>query len=101
MSNVQLVLLNIQKDIKLPPTEINNRENIDMKVLRSYLVKVISELLDKDLNRLIQAMYRIDISENEFKSALSTINPEEIPEEIANLVIKREMEKVESRKKYS
>ncbi len=101
MSNVQLVLLNIQKDIKLPPTEINNRENIDMEVLRSYLVKVISELLDKDFNRLIQAMYRIDISENEFKSALSTINPEGIPEEIANLVIKRELEKVESRKKYS
>jgi len=101
MSNVQLVLLNIQKNIKLPSTEINNRENIDMEVLRSYLIKVISELLDKDFNRLIQAMYRIDIPENEFKSALSIINQEKIAEEIANLVIKREMEKVESRKKYS
>jgi len=94
------VLNTIQKDIQLPEAAINKVENVDLDTLRTYLTEIIRELLDRDFNRLMQAMYRIDIPEENFINALNAKNPNEIPAEIANLVINREMQKVESRKKY-
>ncbi len=100
MSDIQLVLRSIQKDLTLPRTEINSSD-LDMEALQSYLMQVIKELLDKDFNRLLHAMYRIDIPEKDFLAVLNTTIPDEIPKEIANLVIDREMQKVASRNKYS
>ena len=45
-------------------------------------------------------MYRIDIAENKVKSVLATSDPESISQELADLIIQRELQKVETRKKY-
>lgn len=68
--------------------------------LRIALVKIINYLLNKDLERLLLAMYRIDIAENKVKTVLATSDPESISSELADLIIQRELQKVETRKKY-
>lgn len=68
--------------------------------LRNALIKIINYLLNKDLERLLLAMYRIDIAEHKVKTVLSTSDPENISYDLAELIIQRELQKVETRKKY-
>lgn len=72
-----------------------------LEELKKQLTPIINHLLDHDLNRLLIALYRIDINEAKIKKILSTESPEGMASKIAELVIKREMQKVITRKKYS
>ncbi len=64
-----------------------------------WLTRIINYLLEKDFERLLQAMYRIDVSEKKFKAVFS--HDENVAEAIAKLVLERELEKVAFRKKYN
>lgn len=68
--------------------------------LHQQLTKVINYLLDKDFNRLLNAMYRIDISEDKLKTALAIDPPDQVAPTIATLIIDRELQKVVTRRKY-
>ena len=68
-----------------------------MELLQEWLAGEIGVLLDKDIERLLNVLYRIDVSEAKIKIAFSGDNP---TWEIAGLIIERELEKVETRKKY-
>ncbi len=67
---------------------------------RSELKRVIIYLLEKDFERLIQTMYRIDIDEEKVKYALSGIDEKEPAELITDYVVARELGKAEMRLKY-
>ncbi len=68
--------------------------------LETSLSRIISYLLDHDLNRLMNAFYRIDLNERTFKKILTEAPQDEISVLLAREVIAREMKKVETRKKY-
>ena len=91
----------IQKDLNLPENDINLVVSPDMEQLHAYLSQAISELLDKDFNRLLIALYRIDVSEKKVAEALHLEAPGAIAPKLATLIIERELQKVISRKKYS
>jgi len=91
----------IQKDLSLPETDINQVVSPDMEQLHEYLSRAISELLDRDFNRLLVALYRIDVSEHKVAEAISQENAGEIAPKLATLIIERELQKVITRKKYS
>lgn len=61
-----------------------------------------NELIDKDFNKLVNLLYRIDISEKKLKIALQnqdkTISSGKT---IAKLIIERQLQKLEFRKKFS
>ncbi|GAB4245908.1 MAG: hypothetical protein Tsb0034_24610 [Ekhidna sp.] len=65
-----------------------------------FLTKQINELLDHDFNRLLNALYRIDIPENQVKCLLESTPPNEIAAALAAAVIEREKQKVLTRLKY-
>ena len=81
------------------PTVFENYSNQD---LESKLAIYINELIDKDFNKLVNLLYRIDISEQKLKSALQnedkTISSGKT---IARLIIERQLQKLEFRKKFS
>ena len=81
------------------PTVFENYSNQD---LESKLAIYINELIDKDFNKLVNLLYRIDISEQKLKIALQnedkTISSGKI---IAKLIIERQLQKLEFRKKFS
>jgi hypothetical protein len=72
----------------------------DMQEFRGKLRNLINHMLDNDFERLLVAMYRLDINEHRFKMALSDLNTLNVAQDIADLVIEREMQKVLTRRKY-
>jgi len=70
--------------------------------LENQLAIYINELIDKDFNKLVNLLYRIDISEQKLKIALQnedkTISSGKT---IAQLIIERQLQKLEFRKKFS
>jgi hypothetical protein len=68
--------------------------------LREKLKKIVAYLLDNEFERLLNAMYRLDINEDKFKIALSGMGTKAISEEITDLIITREIQKLKTRIKY-
>ena len=89
----------IKKDFQLD-------ESFDAEVdkpldrLHSFLTQVVNHMLDKDFNRLMNALYRIDVSEEKVKQILALSEPDSLAKELADLIIERELKKVEIRRKY-
>jgi len=69
--------------------------------LKEKLEKIVAYLLDNDFERLLNAMYRLDISEEKFKMALSGLSGNSISIDITELIIDREVKKLKTRAKYS
>jgi hypothetical protein len=76
-------------------------EKYSAEDLENNLAVYINELIDKDFNKLINLLYRIDISEQKLKIALQnedkTISSGKT---IAKLIIERQLQKLEFRKMF-
>ncbi len=68
--------------------------------VKTWLEKEIQYLLDHDFQKLIQILYRIDIPEEKAKEILNNTNPGQMSTSFAELIIARELLKVEMRRKY-
>lgn len=88
-----LVLANKDFNLDISSTEVSTAEDFQL-----ILAKLIRHLLDNDFERLINGLYRIDVSEEKVKQAMASAG--DLAEEIAMLIIEREMQKVETRRKY-
>lgn len=81
------------------PEVLDNYSENDLEIkLSAY----INEIIDKDFNKLINLLYRIDISEQKLKIALQnedkTISSSKT---IAKLIIERQLQKLAFRKEFS
>lgn len=72
----------------------------DLKALEEKLTHILQNLLDHDLNQLMSALYRIDISEQVFQKIVSKASPDQISTLLTKEIIIREAQKIETRKKY-
>jgi hypothetical protein len=73
---------------------------IDRHVIREKLAMLIAYLMQNNFDKLCQAMYRLDVSERKFDQVMHSDELENIPYDIADLVIEREMQKVRTRIMY-
>ncbi len=69
-------------------------------LLVKKLAFVINDLLDHDMGKLLNILYKIDVNEQRVTKIISEESPENIGHEIALLVVKREKQKVLTREKY-
>ena len=69
--------------------------------LEERLTSIVTNLLNKDMAKLLNALYRIDVDEKIFKEILSHSAPNEIGRQLSREIIKRELQKVRTRAKYS
>lgn len=101
LNDLKAGLALFEKDFQLEESYLNLQANKSFQYDEAYILimRVVEELLAKDFNRLINCLYRLDVSEIKLKSALaeSNENPASI---IAEMIIERELQKVETRKKY-
>ena len=65
--------------------------------LKQKLSRIISYLLDRDFERLLRIMYRIDIDENKFKWSLTQESPSD---RISELVVERLIKKAQTWVQY-
>ena len=98
-SEVQLLAQLIQKDLKLESGFDLNGSNADDR-LTTELTQVVRYLLDHDFQRLLNALYRIDVSEQKVKEILSQAHPDQLAAELATEILKREQQKLYYRMKY-
>jgi hypothetical protein len=67
---------------------------------REVLARHIAQLLANDPERLKWLLYRIDVPEQQVAQALADNEPGKVPSAIAQLMITRQLEKVQTRQQY-
>ncbi|MEO6583506.1 MAG: hypothetical protein ABIO05_04240 [Ferruginibacter sp.] len=72
----------------------------DIDQLSMLLFKKINHLIVNDFDKLIQILYRIDVSEAKLKNMLIENATEDAAKIITQLIIERQKEKIESRNRY-
>lgn len=87
----------ITKDFQLP--EI--KEGFSEEKALVILTKAISQMMDRNLERLLQVCYRIDLSENKLKQILLESEPDHVGADLAKALWERQKQKVEIRRRYS
>lgn len=87
----------IRKDLGLEEEWVYEETENSFDRLEKFLTKQISYLLDHNFNRLLNALYRIDIAESDVKQILSG---DDLANKLAKKVIEREKQKVLTRLKY-
>lgn len=89
----------ITKDFGLDDSEFADTLSVDS--LERRLTKVVQYLLDKDFQRLINIMYRIDLAESTFQQVLANEEPDQIASCLSKYILERELQKAALRQKYS
>lgn len=81
--------------------EISFPETLSYEELRGRLAAHINHLINHDFEKLVYYLYRIDVDENKMRSLLAAKEGENAAGLIADLIIERQLQKIESRKKNS
>lgn len=88
----------------LPDKIISATDLIDEKSkekIREQLIHLLNELINKDFHALIQLLYRIDVNEKKIRLYLNENSDKDSASVLADLIIERQIEKRESRKKFN
>lgn len=73
----------------------------DDALLFEALANHIEDLINHDFNKLISILYRIDVSQEKLKEALSNRKQDQSQGEIiADLIIKRQLQKLKFREEF-
>jgi len=91
-----------QHEVVLPSSSEENLQTItDLTLLHQKLTSIILDLLTSNFERLLQILYRIDVSQPKVEQALQAVTHQEIAMQLADLVLEREVEKIAWRMKYN
>jgi len=71
-----------------------------MEELEALLAEMINDLILRDFSRLIQILYRVDVSEQKLKDLLKQYPNTTAGSIIAPLIIERQEKKIESRNSF-
>ncbi len=96
MSNVEQqlqeeIIQTINTDL-LPETSVN--------IFRKKLAAYINELINHDFEKLVNILYRIDVSEQRLKTLLASSPETDAGLLIAELIIERQLQKIKSRRQF-
>ncbi len=96
--DIQKSLLDsFELDEQLLPTTANQKEKL--QAIRELLICRIDELIRTDLDKLKWILYRIDVSEKKLGEQLKN-SEADAATVMADMIIQRQIEKAESRKKF-
>lgn len=79
--------------------KISNHEEA-RKLLVGVLTPTVKDMLDHAFERLIHAVYRIDIPEKELMAILEQSPPAEVATRLTEAIVDRQLEKISLREKY-
>ncbi len=98
---MELLQSMVQKDLGLENDLVfHGAVPPDMAWFRQQLRDVVAYLIEHDFHRLLNAMYRLDIGETRFHEAMQAPDRELAASMIADLILEREMQKVQTRLHY-
>lgn len=74
---------------------------LSMDELRHHLTRHIEHLINHDFDKLVHHLYRIDVNENKLRYLLQEGGGENAAGLIADLVIERQLQKIENRNHFA
>ena len=92
------ILSSFEIDEHLLPAAVNEQEKFN--AIRELLIRRIEELAEKDMQKLLWILYRVDVSEKKLHETLGQTPPAQFAAVIADLVIQRQIQKAETRKQF-
>jgi len=78
---------------------IELRKDISTDQLTDMLAGHINDLIDRDFNKLVNLLYRIDVNESRLRQMLNE-NAHDAGKIIAGLIIERQLQKIASRESF-
>lgn len=87
-------------EIDAQPWSENNNQEEQLRAIRQLLIQRIDELIRTDFDKLKWILYRIDINEKKLTEALKGDSGADAASIMADMIIARQIEKAESRKKF-
>lgn len=76
------------------------QEGLLVPELQQELTIFINDLIQNDFQRLVTILYKIDVDENRLKRILKEKEGKDAAVIIAELIIERELQKIETRKQF-
>lgn len=76
-------------------------DETNFKLIKDELIKLVNSLINNDFNSLVQLLYRIDVDENKLKQNLRKNEGADSASLIADMIIKRQLQKIKFSKKDS
>ena len=81
--------------------ELEKVNEMTIEQIQKVLTARIREMLDKNSEKLLHILYRIDVSQKKTDKIFNSPFKDEIAKNLAGNVNERKTEKIETRKKYS
>lgn len=79
----------------------NSIQKKSLEEIREQLISLINKLINKDFHALVQLLYRIDVDEKKIRNYLDQNANEDSASILADLIIERQSQKIESRKNFT
>ncbi|HVU98786.1 MAG TPA: hypothetical protein VHE34_26370 [Puia sp.] len=76
------------------------REVAAIDELESLLAERVNTMIQRDFGALVQLLYRVDVSESKLRGLLQENAGEDAARVIARLIIERQWQKIETRRRY-
>ncbi|WP_316815360.1 hypothetical protein [Pedobacter nyackensis] len=86
---------------RIVSTDFEVDDILSEEALRARLIEAFAYLLDNNISKMMNILYRTDVNEEKLKALLISNSNLPSAEVIADAYISRQKEKVETRKKYS
>ncbi len=87
-------------DIVTRNFEIEGNKEADLEALKFLLAGRIREMLERNVERLVSIMYRIDLNPKVVDGIFENASKDEIAVKLAEAVIERQMQKAVTREIY-
>lgn len=81
----------------LPAT---NTDEERFAAIRNILMRRIEELAERDMEKLLFILYRIDVSEKKLYTVMRETPPDAFSATIADLIIERQLQKIKTRQQF-
>jgi hypothetical protein len=77
------------------------KENLSRDEIKERLTEYINDLIDRNFNKLVNLLYKIDVSESRLKGLLDETSGNNAGDIIAELIIERQIQKIKSRERFT
>lgn len=97
---MQSALLQVCRYAEIEPDEQQLTDIVNEDMLQAKLEELVSWLLDKDFEKLLWILYRVDVDEQRTKEILAQHVPADAPHILATLILERQKQKEEIRRSF-
>ncbi len=88
----------LSKDFSLENNELPVQSGLE--AIRRYLTERIREMMARNHERFMNNMYRIDVDESRVNQILHSKDKLKIPEQLADLIIERQLQRIKTQMMY-